>query len=256
VASLQREDGSFAGDEFGEIDNRFAYCAIACIRLLGSKVEPFLRAAIFRSARRFIEECRNFDGGFGAVPGAESHGGNVFCCIAALHLMDKSSGNAEKSDALASAEQEKTAGDVKQNDTLDSPAECERLLEWLVWRQVTGDEGCGLNGRPEKSPDVCYSWWILSAMRLLMQTEGKKPQPLPISQEGLLAFILASQDPVQGGIADRPGDRGDIFHTLFGVAGLAFLEYPGVAAVDESLCLPVCCLVGEDGVHLAEPLPL
>ena len=30
--------------------------------------------------------CRNFDGGFGAVPGAESHAGQIFCCVGALSI--------------------------------------------------------------------------------------------------------------------------------------------------------------------------
>lgn len=35
---------------------------------------------------------------------------------------------------------------------------------WLRFRQV--DSG-GLNGRPEKQCDLCYSWWTLSAMKML-----------------------------------------------------------------------------------------
>jgi hypothetical protein len=35
---------------------------------------------------------------------------------------------------------------------------------WLSERQC--DSG-GLNGRPEKQADVCYSWWILSALAIL-----------------------------------------------------------------------------------------
>lgn len=38
------------------------------------------------------------------------------------------------------------------------------LAWWLAERQVPVG---GLNGRPEKLPDVCYSWWILSAMAIL-----------------------------------------------------------------------------------------
>ena len=34
-----------------------------------------------------------------------------------------------------------------------------------------------------------------------------------------IKFILASQDDELGGIADRPGDWIDPFHTLFGLAG-------------------------------------
>ena len=35
-----------------------------------------------------------------------------------------------------------------------------------------------------------------------------------------------------GGIADRPGDMVDVFHTLFGIAGLSLLGYPGLRKVD------------------------
>lgn len=35
VASLQKEDGSFMGDKWGEVDTRFSYCAISCLTLLG-----------------------------------------------------------------------------------------------------------------------------------------------------------------------------------------------------------------------------
>jgi geranylgeranyl transferase type-2 subunit beta len=79
--------------------------------------------------------CKNFDGGFGAVPGAESHAAQVFCCIAALSL----------------------AGALHVVDQ-------DLLGWWLSERQC--DSG-GLNGRPEKQADVCYSWWILSCMSIL-----------------------------------------------------------------------------------------
>jgi len=35
VASLQRPDGAFMGDEWGEVDTRFVYCALNCLALLG-----------------------------------------------------------------------------------------------------------------------------------------------------------------------------------------------------------------------------
>jgi hypothetical protein len=34
VVSLQQPDGSVAGDEWGEIDTRFTYCALNCLALL------------------------------------------------------------------------------------------------------------------------------------------------------------------------------------------------------------------------------
>ena len=36
VSSLQQPDGSFTGDTWGEVDNRFSFCAVACLSLLGT----------------------------------------------------------------------------------------------------------------------------------------------------------------------------------------------------------------------------
>lgn len=41
----------------------------------------------------------------------------------------------------------------------------------------------------------------------------------------LKGFILRCQDAEDGVIAERPGNLADIFHTFFGVAGLALLGY-------------------------------
>lgn len=35
VASLQNADGSFKGDEWGEVDTRFSYCALSSLSILG-----------------------------------------------------------------------------------------------------------------------------------------------------------------------------------------------------------------------------
>ena len=37
VKGLQTDQGSFMGDQWGEIDNRFTFCAVACLSLLGRK---------------------------------------------------------------------------------------------------------------------------------------------------------------------------------------------------------------------------
>ena len=46
VAGLQQADGSFAGDEWGEIDTRFTYCALSCLSILGSLVRCYLVSRI------------------------------------------------------------------------------------------------------------------------------------------------------------------------------------------------------------------
>ena len=41
-----------------------------------------------------------------------------------------------------------------------------------------------------------------------------------IDADKLIKFILSAQDEEGGGIADRPGDMVDVFHTHFGIAGM------------------------------------
>lgn len=56
------------GDEWGEIDTRFSYCAVAALALLGrlDVLDKDLTVS-------WIKKCKNFDGSFGRVEGAESH---------------------------------------------------------------------------------------------------------------------------------------------------------------------------------------
>ncbi|CAM9577082.1 unnamed protein product, partial [Hapterophycus canaliculatus] len=164
VSSLQQEDGSFFGDEWGEVDTRFSYCALSSMAILGQLDAGKINV---EKAAEFVGRrgpCRNFDGGFGCIPGAESHAGQIFTCVGALsiarslHLVD------------------------------------EGLLGWwLCERQC--DSG-GLNGRPEKQADVCYSWWILSALKILGKVDW-------IDGSKLKGFILRCQDAEDGGIAER-----------------------------------------------------
>lgn len=54
---------------------------------------------------------------------------------------------------------------------------------WLAERQTRGG---GLNGRPEKLQDVCYSWWCLSCLAILGRLGW-------IDQGELTRFILWCQ---------------------------------------------------------------
>ena len=180
IQSLQQQDGSFAGDEWGEVDTRFSYCALSALSILNSSASIKVD-----QAAEYIASCQNFDGGFGCHPGAESHAGQIFCCVGALSIARR----------------------------LDLLKDEELLCWWLAERQC--DSG-GLNGRPEKQADVCYSWWILSSLCILGRVDW-------IRGDKLAGFILKCQDEDDGGIADRPGDMADVFHTFFGIAGLSLV---------------------------------
>jgi len=130
VQSLQLEDGSFTGDKWGEVDNRFCFCAVATLSLLGR-----LDAVNTDLTAKFVQSCQNFDGGFGSRVGAESHAGLIYTCLGTLAI----------------------TGHLHTCDQ-------DRLGWWLAERQLPSG---GLNGRPEKLPDVCYSWWVLASLAML-----------------------------------------------------------------------------------------
>ena len=102
------------------------------------------------------------------------------------------------------------------------PSRCCFSFHWYFARQLASG---GLNGRPEKLVDVCYSWWVMSSMALIDRLHW-------IDKQKLTTFILECQDPEQGGFADRPGDMVDVFHTNFGIAGLSLLGHAGLEEVD------------------------
>ncbi|GMH12745.1 hypothetical protein Nepgr_014586 [Nepenthes gracilis] len=195
IAGLQNENGSFSGDIWGEVDTRFSYIAICALALLHRLDKIDVEKAV-----SYIASCKNLDGGFGCTPGGESHAGQIFCCVAALAI----------------------TGSLHHVDK-------DLLGWWLCERQVKSG---GLNGRPEKLPDVCYSWWVLSSLIMIDRVHW-------IDREKLVKFILDCQDLEKGGISDRPDDAVDVFHTYFGVAGLSLLEYPELKGIDPAYALPV-----------------
>ncbi|KAF2222195.1 geranylgeranyl transferase type 2 subunit beta [Elsinoe ampelina] len=195
IVSLQDQaTGTFAGDQYGETDTRFLYGAFNALSLMNH-----LQDAEVEKAVQHIKSCENVDGGFGTTPGAESHSGQVFTCVGALAI----------------------AGRLDLVDT-------DRLGGWLSERQVLNG---GLNGRPEKLEDVCYSWWVLSPLAAIERLHW-------IDKDKMASFILSCQDPQGGGFADRPEDMVDVFHTCFAIAGLSLLGYADLEPVDPVYCMP------------------
>lgn len=185
VGSLQLPDGSFMGSPTSpEVDTRFSYCAILSATLLNRRSVLDLSAA-----GAFLASCTNFDGGYGCIPDAESHAGQIFCVLAALALLGT-----------------------------PTPPAAAALCEWLASRQLP----CGgLNGRPDKKEDVCYSWWVVASLSILGHVGW-------IDAAALQRFVLGCQDPDAGGVADRVGDLPDVFHTFFGLAALDLLGVGGL----------------------------
>ena len=196
IKSLQNKDGSFKGDTYAETDSRFSYDAVSILKFIGCLNEQYID---IKKATEYVLSCQNFDGGFGSIPGAESHGAYCFCCIGFLSV-------------------------TNQLNLIDKI----QTGKWLAERQTHLG---GFNGRPEKLPDVCYSWWVLSSM-FMIGTENFFDKNL------LIKFILECQDDELGGIGDRPGNCHDVFHTFFGLCGLSLLKYGNLRMIDPTYAIP------------------
>ncbi|XP_068221462.1 geranylgeranyl transferase type-2 subunit beta [Palaemon carinicauda] len=158
-----------------------------------------LDAVNIDKAIEFVMKCQNVDGGFGTRPGSESHAGQIYCCLGFLSI---------------TGQLHRVNGDL--------------LGWWLCERQLPSG---GLNGRPEKLPDVCYSWWVLASLTMLGRLHW-------INANKMRVFIMATQDPETGGFTDRPGDMVDLYHTLFGLAGLSLLGESGLKQINPVFCMP------------------
>lgn len=228
-------DGSVSGDVWGEADMRFSFQLLAVLTILlnfeeqcgasrrpsataakgeeGTNPYPVPKPVLRETADRvaaYVAGCQNHDGGLGTRAGLESHAAYTFCGMQALALAD----------SLHLIDQDAVAN-------------------FLCKRQTA----CGgFNGRPEKAPDACYAWWITACLALLdrMHVIGadelggwllqcqNAPSCSAVSQTSDAAVEDRAEEDRGGGIADRPGNMPDPFHTFFGVAGLSLLvqEFP------------------------------
>ncbi|KAK7273035.1 hypothetical protein RIF29_14081 [Crotalaria pallida] len=208
MRNLQQPDGSFMPIHIGgETDLRFVYCAAAISFMLNnwSGIDK-------EKAKDYILHCQSYDGGFGLVPGAESQdnklaailtGGATYCAVASLQLMGYIEDNLLSSCASSSL--------------IDVPL----LLDWISQRQ--GTDG-GIQGRPNKSSDTCYAFWIGAVLKILGGYNF-------IDSKSLRGFLLASQYKY-GGFSKFPGEFPDLYHTYYGFTAFSMLEESGF----NSLC--------------------
>ena len=136
------QTGAIKGDRFGEIDTRFVYSGLYALTLLDKPLPP--------NSLEFLLKCINTDGGIGGQPDVESHAAYIFCGVSAFALLNKMNRIPVK-----------------------------KVKQFLASRQTKLG---GFNGRPEKLPDLCYSWWVLSSLHSV-NTEISK-------RNSLLSFYI------------------------------------------------------------------
>ena len=200
LATLQQNDGSFtcvAGDGNAEHDMRFLFCACAISYMLDDWSAVDIPRAV-----EYIKNCRSYDGGIALIPGQEGHGGSTFCGVAALVLMD------QVEDVLLQPSQV----DCSRPSTVSSCWK-DDLIHWCVHRQVGG-----MQGRPNKAEDTCYSYWIGGTLRLLGHEDlldGKQ----------LRNYILSCQYDL-GGFGKVVNAFPDVLHSFYSLAWLSLSSHP------------------------------
>lgn len=198
MRKLQQHDGSFVPIHFrAETDIRFVYCAAAICSMLDNWT-----GMDKEKVKEYIVRCQSYDGGFGLVPGSESHGGATFCAVAALQLMGF------------------IGEDISPNqEVINIPL----LVEWLLQRQ-SGDGG--FQGRINKPSDTCYAFWVGGVLKMLGLFEF-------INKDALRNFILSCQSKY-GGFTKFPGMKfADLYHSYYSFSALSLLGEPGF----RSLCV-------------------
>ena len=240
LQSLQKEDGSFVAisskcndsgeniqKEDDDCDLRFMYTAIAVWYLLTDppttrKNNDNSSNINIQSATSYILSCICYDGGIGLTPGREGHGGSTFCGIASLYLMGV------LDETMAREEMQGWR---------------ENLIRWCVMRQYHispkrayddgkepngyhegGDGAAGMQGRPNKLQDTCYSYWIGGTLHLLSESHL-------LDGWALREYVLTCQSPY-GGFGKVEGAMPDLLHSFYSLAWLALSGEQGCCDED------------------------
>ncbi|CAE6039227.1 unnamed protein product [Arabidopsis arenosa] len=211
MKNLQQVDGSFMPIHIGgETDLRFVYCAAAICYMLDN-----WSGMDKESAKNYILNCQSYDGGFGLIPGSESHGGATYCAIASLRLMGY------------------IGVDLLSNDSSRSIIDPSLLLNWCLQRQA--NDG-GFQGRTNKPSDTCYAFWIGAVLKLI-------GGDALIDKIALRKFLLSCQSKY-GGFSKFPGQLPDLYHSYYGYTAFSLLEEPSLSPLCPELGLPLLAASG------------
>ncbi|KAH1260787.1 Geranylgeranyl transferase type-1 subunit beta [Glycine max] len=196
----------------GETDLRFVYCAAAICFMLDNwsgmdkeKTKDYilrcqLTVILYPCGGQF-NTCRLVVVLIGHVTG-----GATYCAMASLRLMGFIEDNILSSCASSSL--------------IDAPL----LLDWILQRQ--GTDG-GFQGRPNKSSDTCYAFWIGAVLRIL---GGFKF----VDNKALRGFLLSCQYKY-GGFSKFPGEYPDLYHSYYGFTAFSLLEESGLKSLFSEL---------------------
>ena len=180
-------------------DIRFIYCAFAIFVFLESKNE-ISKYFDINKIKKYISLMKSYEGGYSMIDGGEANCGVTYCALASLSMINS------------------------------LPKDDSTLNQWLINRSVE------VNGRTNKESDVCYSYWILSSLKLL-DIDGY------IDESTLISFINKCNT-IFGGFSKRSTfdsngnniyNYPDIEHTYYALMSLSLLEHSDSIDVELSI---------------------
>lgn len=103
----------------------------------------------------------------------------------------------------------------KVDEVLSEDGWRDDLIRWCVSRQIGG-----MQGRPNKVEDTCYSYWIGGTLRLLGCDDL-------LDTDALTSFVLSCQTDM-GGFSKVRGAYPDLLHSFYSMAWLSLSQDQGL----------------------------
>ncbi|KAG0002049.1 hypothetical protein BGZ80_008360 [Entomortierella chlamydospora] len=191
---VKQKDGSFKMMVGGEVDVRGTYCAMSA-----ATITNICTPELIDGVAEFVGRCQTYEGGLGAVPGVEAHGGYAFCGLAALELLGRT--------------------DILNLNT---------LVKWSASRQMSLEGG--FQGRTNKLVDGCYSFWmggLFPIVGKMLESLEKDPEVLDFvyDRDALQEYLLIACQSKNGGLRDKPSKSVDYYHTCYCLSGLSLSQH-------------------------------
>lgn len=171
---------------------RTTYCVICIASLFGILTDELTAGVV-----DFVVSCQSYEGGFGAEPGNEAHGGYAFCGVATLAILN----------------------------SIDRMSDLPAFVQWLTNRQMPFEGG--YQGRTNKLVDGCYSFWQGALPALVAESlrERYGTEIYQCHREQLQQYILLCGQQIEGGLRDKPGKPRDHYHSCYCLSGLSMAQH-------------------------------
>ncbi|KAH8173682.1 prenyltransferase and squalene oxidase repeat domain-containing protein [Sarocladium implicatum] len=245
LRKLQRKDGSLGqnlweGRPVGGSDMRHCYLASSIRWMLGGgSGQEEGEDLDVESMVAFIRRGQTYDGGLAESSQNESHGGYVYCGVAALAMLDRDTngtalrdGTPRHDDLIKFLAHRQFPYMAAEEEAEAIEEDAENLIEQGLEALSMAENSCeyvGYNGRWNKKADTCYCWWAGGALKLLDKVSFMKRDPSR-------SYLLGITQHRIGGFSKTHGGPPDIFHSYLGLAALAVMGKDGFKEFDEGLC--------------------